>query len=359
MTNPLHGALKSWVWAAGLTGLAVAGSSTRTSAQSADFGGEELIVQTYGGTLANYFRDKFAAEFNERFNANVQIEEGLSTDTVAKLRASGGVPHVDAFMVTEPWAIVLQAEGLIEPLSVANVPMLGEIEPEARVEGDGYVEFSRTSMTIAYNTEVISPEDLPATWADLADPKYKGKLTLPVPGNAHAVMLIAKLANDATGSLENIDPAIEELDRIAPNVMTYWTSFDQAFNLLNSGQSALSVTSMDRTIDQVLKGAPVKTYYPEEGTTFVSNTLGIPKGTEHKDLAEAWINFLLTQDIQEQIASNLAFSPVRDDIEIDPKVAELLPRGDALENSLMPDWGYIAKVQASWIDRYTKEVTSQ
>ena len=255
--------------------------------------------------------------------------------------------------------MVLEAEGLVEPLSPENVPMLSEIEAEARVDGDSYVEFCRTSMTIAYNTEVMSPEDLPATWEDLADPKYEGKITLPVPGNAHAIMLIAKLTDQATGSLDDIDPAIEKLKEIAPNVMTYWTSFDQAFNLLNSGESWLSVNSTDRTIDQVLKGAPVNTYFPDEGTTFISNTVGIAKGSEHKKLAEAWINFLLTKDVQAHIASNLGFSPVRDDIEIDAKVAELLPSGEALENSLMPDWGFIGDAQAAWIDRYTKEVTSR
>lgn len=76
--------------------------ATPTFAQDMDFGGEELLVQTYGGTLAIYFRDVFVKEFNERYNANVEVEEGLSSDTVAKLRAARGVPHVDVFMVTDP-----------------------------------------------------------------------------------------------------------------------------------------------------------------------------------------------------------------------------------------------------------------
>lgn len=328
-------------------------------AQEVDFGGEELLVQTYGGTLATYFRDEFAAEFNEKYNANVIIEEGLSTDTVAKLRASGGVPHVDTFMVTMPWAIVLNAEGLTEPLSVENVPNLEAIDQTARVDGDGFVTYQRTSMTIAYNTDEVDPADLPATWNDLADPRYAGKITLPVPGNAHAVMLMAKLTDQATGALDDITPAITLLKTFSPNVQTYWTSFDQAFNLLNSGQSWLSINSTDRTIDQVLKGAPVATYFPEEGTTIMPNTVGIAKGTEHKALAEAWINFILETHVQEQIGNNLGFQPIRPDVELDPTVAALFPSGAALENSLIPDWGDIANKQADWIDVYTREVAGQ
>jgi putative spermidine/putrescine transport system substrate-binding protein len=345
---------------AGLLALITAGVSLSPlgafAQEPKDFGGEELLVQTYGGTLAIYFRDTFAAEFNETYNANVQIQEGLSTDTVAKLRADGGIPHVDTFMVTEPWAAVLEAEGLAEPLDPAEMPALAEIDASARQEGDAFVRFSRTGMTITYNTEVMKEEDLPATWADLADPKYQGKLTLPTPGNAHAVMLMAKLAFEETGSLDDITPAIATLKTIAPNVLTYWTSFDQAFNLLNSGESWLSVNSIDRTVDQVLKGAPVKTYFPDEGTTMLSNTVGVAKGTEHAELARAWINFLLEKEQQERITNNLGFQPVRSDISIAPEVAELLPQGAALENSLLPDWAEIANKQAAWIETYTKEV---
>jgi putative spermidine/putrescine transport system substrate-binding protein len=205
---------------------------------------------------------------------------------------------------------------------------------------------------------MLKPEDLPQSWADLADPKYEG-LTLPVPGNAHAVMLIAFLTNQATGELDDITPAIATLNDIAPNVVTYWTSFDQAFTMLNSGQSAISVNSTDRTIDQVLKGAPVSTYYPPEGTTMIPNTVGVAKGTERQELAEAWINFLLTPENQGRVASNLGFSPVRDDVEIDPRVAALLPDPGAMETLLIPDWGFISNQQADWIDRYTREVTSR
>jgi putative spermidine/putrescine transport system substrate-binding protein len=359
MNGMFTGKLKTLLTMTGAIGASVVLASAVYAQDVKDFDGEELIVQTYGGTLAIYFRDTFAKEFNEKFNADVQVEEGLSTDTVAKLRASGGVPHVDTFMVTEPWAVVLQAENLTEPLVAANMPSLAEIQEAARSEGNSYTVFSRTSMTMTYNTDLVEAEDLPKRWKDLADPKYKGLVTLPVPGNAHAVMLMAKLANLETGSLDSIDTAIADLKQIAPNVLTYWTSFDQAFNLLNSGQNTLSVNSMDRTIDQVKKGAPVRTYFPEEGTIFLGNTLGIAKGTEHRELAEAWINFILEKEQQVRVANDLGFVPVRSDIEIDPTVAALFPQGAALENSLYPNWGEIANKQADWIDRYTKEVAGQ
>lgn len=332
-------------------------SATVASAQTEmDFQGEELIAQTYGGTIATYFRDNFAREFNEKFNANVIIQEGLSVDTVAKLRTDNGVPHVDTFMVTDTWAVVLAAENLVRPLDLAGVPNLTEIEPHARTEGDNYVRWSSGALTIAYNTEHLSEDDLPQTWADLADPAYKGKLTLPPPGNAQAVLLMARLAFLDGGSIEDIDKSIALLKEMTPNVLTFWTSHDQDFSLLNSAESWITVDSMDRTIDQFNKGAPVRSYFPKEGSIFLSNTVGIANGTEHEELAQAWINFLLEKEQQARIANYVGYLPVRTDVEINPEVAALMPQGEALENSVFPDWGAIANVQARWIDRYTKEV---
>lgn len=359
MTRMIKSKLKTLLVATVAVGACIVIGPVAQAQEAKDFDGEELFVQTYGGTLATYFRDNFAAEFNEKFNADVQIQEGLSTDTVAKLRADGGVPHVDVFMVTEPWSIVLKAENLTEPLDVANMPALAQIEESARAEGNSYAIFSRTTVGITYNTNLLKAEDLPKRWKDLADPKYKDQLTLPVPGNAQAVMLMAKLIQLETGSLDDIDSAITVLKDIAPNVLTYWTSFDQGFNLLNSGQNSISVTSMDRTIDQVKKGAPVRTYFPDEGPIFLGNGIGVAKGSTHKELGEAWINFLLEKEQQERIANDLGFVPVLPGVEVAADVAALMPQGVALENALYPDWGVIANKQADWIDRYTREVTGK
>ncbi|MBX9451533.1 MAG: extracellular solute-binding protein [Mesorhizobium sp.] len=348
---------KPWVRAIVASGIvATLASGAANAQQDMDFSGEELLAQTYGGTIAAYFRENFAKEFNEKFNANVIIQDALSVDTVAKLRTDGGVPHVDTFMVTAPWAVILEAEGLVEPLDAENVPSLSEIEPHARPEGDSYVTWSSGGQAIVYNTKLLKKEDLPKKWSDLADPKYKGKLTLPPPSNAQSLILISRLATLDGGSVENIDSAIETLKTIAPNVLTFWTSHDQDFSLLNAGESWLTVDSQDRTIDQVNKGASVAAYYPDEGTAFMSNTIGVAKGTEHKELAEAWINFLLEKDQQTRIANYVGYLPVRSDAEIDPKVAAHMPQGTALENSVFPDWGVISNKQADWIERYTKEV---
>ena len=214
-------------------------------------------------------------------------------------------------------------------------------------------------MCIAYNTERLKAADLPKRWDDLADPKYKGRLILPAANNVHSIMLMLKLAMQHGGGINDVDPGVTGLKDISKNVSTYFTSYDQNFNLLNSGQAWIAVTSTDRSIDQVLKGAPIRTFYPEQGTVFISNSIGVSKGTKHKEMAEAFLDFILSKEVQNGIADKLGLMPVRHDVDITPAVKAQLPQGKALANSLMPDWSQITRNQAAWIERYTKEITSK
>ncbi|KAA9384110.1 extracellular solute-binding protein [Neorhizobium galegae] len=333
---------------------------TSASAQEAvkDFGGEELVVQTLTGTAGKFFRD-IAEPFEKKYNAKLEMFESLSSDTVAKMRANAGDQESDVWMVAETWATVLEKEKLLEPLSVKGVPALEQMLPTARAKNDAFMLMSLAAMNITYNKTKISPADLPKTWEDLADPKYKGRIILPAANSTFAVMLIEQLNRIGGGTMKNIDPAIAQLNKIAPNVMTYWTSFDQNFNLMNSGQAWIAVSSSDRTIDQALKGAPISAFYPESGTVLIGNAVGISQGTKRKELAEAYINYLLSKDVQKIMADRIGQIPTIKGVDVAPEVKALLPQGSAMTNSVSPNWSDIAANQAQWIDRYTKEIVSK
>lgn len=342
-------------------GITWAAAPTVASAQAGkpqDFNGRELVVQSFPGTVAAQFRE-VSKEFSRRFNAKVTVTEGLSVDAVAKLRAGKGNPEFDVFSVAETWGPVLEREGLLEPLAAANVPALNEISAHAKRKNNAWVNVVRTNMAIAYNTTKFKPADMPKRWADLADPKYKGRLLLPAANNVYAMLLMLKLADTAGGDTENINPGMQALTKIAPNVMTFFTSYDQNFNLLNSGQAWIAVTSADRVIDQITKGAPVGIHIPEDGTAFIPSAMGVSKGTKNKDIAEAYLNFLLSKEVQKSFVDKLGYLPARDDVELPPVVKPSMPVGDSLKRSLLPNWEVVTGKQPAWIERYTKEVAGR
>jgi putative spermidine/putrescine transport system substrate-binding protein len=326
--------------------------------QVKNFKGEELVVQTLTGTAGKFFRDT-AGAFEKKYNAKLVMFESLSSDTVAKMRANAGRQESDVWMVAESWASVLQGEKLLEPLTPAGVPNMQKLVPSGRGKGDAYVNMSTSAMNLTYNKNKLSQADLPRTWEDLANPKYKGCLLLPAANSSFSTTLIAKLNYIQGGNNDNIDKGIESLKKISPNVMTYWTSFDQLFNLINSGQACLAVGSSDRTIDQAQKGAPVGATYPEQGTIFLANAIGVSAGTPHKELAETYINYLLSEDVQKLTADRIGQIPYLQGIEMPENLKELLPSDTAMKNSPTPDWSVVMQKQPQWTDRYVKEVVSK
>ena len=67
----------------------------------------------------------------------------------------------------------LQRERLLAEVSSPAFPQL---MPGAVVPHRGWIADRLSVFTVAYNTGVVKPEDVPRSYADLADPKWKGKL---------------------------------------------------------------------------------------------------------------------------------------------------------------------------------------
>ena len=60
-------------------------------------------------------------------------------------------------------------------------------------------------------------------------------------------------------------------------------------------------------------GSPIATAYPEEGAPYITEPAGIFEASENKEAAEAYINFLLSEEAQE-IAVDQAYLPVRESV---------------------------------------------
>ena len=89
---------------------------------------------------------------------------------------------------------------------------------------------------------------------------------------------------------------------------------------------------------------------PAEGSFSGYNMLNIVKGCENKELAEAFIDFYLSHDVQLAEALDGVDAPVRPDVELTAEQAANFTYGeDMIANLKMPDWNVIAANQANWI----------
>ncbi|MGE5843854.1 MAG: extracellular solute-binding protein, partial [Syntrophaceae bacterium] len=112
---------------------------------------------------------------------DVQWFYGGSEKVIAKLVAEfdQGASMADLIMIADPaYYNTLKREGRLLQYKSPNAKFV----LPAWLDKDGYYSGVRINVIgIAYNKNLVAAKDLPKTWWDLADPKWRGKVGMPNP----------------------------------------------------------------------------------------------------------------------------------------------------------------------------------
>jgi putative spermidine/putrescine transport system substrate-binding protein len=322
-----------------------------------EFAGQELVVINYGGTFGQAWDKYVVKPFEQKYGVKVIEQEALTFDTLAKMRAQKNNPQIDVWMMADSGAVIAQKEGLTQPLDPKVVTNLDNLIDKARPAGDPYAEFLFTSTVLAYNKDKIKTP--PTSWQDLWNPAYKGKVMLPDINGCCGNLFLLEMARANGGSIDDVDPGFKKIETLKPNVLTFWTSHDQAASLLTSGQAWIGVWSSDRAGTQALQGAPVGLAFPKEGVTLLGNAIGVTKGSKNAKLAQTYINFALDAQQQKQFDEDAVLIPTNANVQLSANVQKLLPEGDLVKNAYTPDWNKVAQYMPEWTKRWEREVTSK
>jgi iron(III) transport system substrate-binding protein len=141
-------------------------------------GGDRLTI--YSGRQKELIRP-LLDDFSEETGIGIDVRYGDSADLALLIDEEGDRSPADVFLSQSPGAVgFLDAEGRLEKLPA---PVLDEVEPRFR-SGDGrWVGISGRVRVLVYNTETVSPADLPQSVFDLTDPGYGGDVGI-APTNA-------------------------------------------------------------------------------------------------------------------------------------------------------------------------------
>ena len=233
--------------------------------------------------------------FNELYpDINVTIIRAGSGDLVTRVKTEWPKPDGDVILLMGSENLD-QIYDMLEPYQSANHD---SIDPENRDQKSDVPRYYGTSMplqAIMYNTDLLSEEDAPKSWADLADPKYKGEIVLANPassGSAYAQLYMMY-------KLYGMDFVAE----VVKNT-TFVASSTAGPDSVARGEYAITVTGEFNIANKIAAGDPVKYVLPEEGTGRRIEGSAILKNCENLEEAQLFIDFL---------SSTPAFQIVRDE----------------------------------------------
>ena len=274
------------------------------------------------------FEEWYLAEYGKEVKVNYTTYAS-NEDMYAKLK-SGAVKY-DIVIPSDYMIELMIEEDMLEEIDFSNIPNYPYIDEKYRnlfydPDNKYSVPYTYGMVGIIYNTTMV--EGTPDSWGLMWDENYKGKiLNFNNPRDAFGTAMY-KLGIDVnTSDTADWDAAFEALKAQKPLVQSY--VMDEIFNKMKGASAAIAPYYAGDFLTMYDDNNDLAFYYPKEGTNVFIDAICIPKGTQHKDIAEAYINFMLSEDAAIANAEYIGYaSPntlVRDSAEYAEYMNEIHP----------------------------------
>jgi iron(III) transport system substrate-binding protein len=188
--------------------------------------------------------------------------------------------------------IVWKRDGLLAPFVPEDV---AKFYPPEHRDIDGQFASWRIFLSIiAYNTNLVKAEDAPKSFADLLDPKWKGKIVKAHPGYSGTIMT-------STYELQR-DIGWGWFEQLAKqNVMQVQSSADPP-KKLDLGERAIMADGNEYNILQMKEaGRPVEPVYASEGSPMIIGPNGIFKNSPNPNAAKLFQSYCFSSEAQQLI----------------------------------------------------------
>ncbi len=192
--------------------------------------------------------------------------------------------EVDAVHFGSPEMEALAREKVLQPV---NSPVYKLLQPGSVPPHKMWAATLLSVWVQAYNTTVIRREDLPKTYADLLDPKWKGKLGIEAK-NQDWFQTVVGIMGGGDKGLKFFS------DLVATNGITPRAGHTLLTNMVVSGEVPLALTVYNYMPEQAKKkGAPID-WFVLEPAVARSNAVGVALRAKHPNAALLFHEYMLT-----------------------------------------------------------------
>jgi putative spermidine/putrescine transport system substrate-binding protein len=314
---------------------------------------KEIVVGGPAGA-AKYFNGDLFPVLESKLGVKILYEGSNSLTNLQKMQADKAAPKMSVVIMDDPVMIPAATEGLITPMSTTAIPNLGKLVAGA-IHRDGlWANYQKPWAGIAYSTTKLPAA--PTSWTEMYDPKYAQKIIVPSLSNTEGFwnLLVASHLDSGKPYAEaqyDVDAGFRKLKSLKANLLNVYTNAPQAINLLEQGEAWMIGGQFSAyTLIRKAAGSPVDLAVPSDGAFAMPS--GIAKVTNGPvgDLADAFIDAMLGTEAQSILAAKAFVAPTN----------PAAPKPEGFPDSatlFAPDWAFVAKERAGWVERWTKEMS--
>jgi iron(III) transport system substrate-binding protein len=211
-------------------------------------------------------------------------------------------------------------------------PYLKDLMPAAIPAHKEWVGITLDVFSAAYNTAKVKKEELPKTYRDLLDPKWKGRLGIEAEDHGWFATLVETLGEPQGTKLMS--------DIVATNGMSVRKGHSLLTSLVASGEVQLGLSVYSWNPEQLkTKGAPIEGLLIEPVIAQFS-TVAMLKNAPHPNAAALFYDFILNEG--QQIFSDMRFVPTSKKV--------VSPIGDVAIKFIDP--AKALDMQEKWVKQY-------
>jgi len=273
-----------------------AGAQTLFSYSGADRMERIVAAGKKEGTLTIYttFAEKDQPTLVRPFEAKYGVKVNIwraGTDKVLQrtlVEASAKKYDVDLIHFGSPEMEALSREKILQAV---NSPVHKDLQPGSV---PAHREWAATLLSVwvqAYNTQLIKKGDLPRTYKDLLDPRWKGKLGIEAKNQDWFASVV-----DVMGGGEKGLKFFRDL--VAQNGISPRTGHTLLTNMVIAGEVPLALTLYNYMPEQAKKrGAPID-WFALEPAVARSNAIGVARRAPHPNAALLFYEYMLGEGQQ-------------------------------------------------------------
>jgi iron(III) transport system substrate-binding protein len=255
-------------------------------------GGEMSLYHVYPALT------QVAAAFTTKYGIKVKAWRAGSEGVLQRIgnEARGNRFEVDIVQNNAPENEAAHREKLLQEV---RSPFVADLVPQASPAHKEWVGITIDIFVAAYNTAKVKKEELPKTYQDLLDPKWKGRLGIEAEDQGWFATLSSTMGEEQTRKLFT--------DIIAANGMSVRKGHSLLATLVGSGEVPLGLTVYSWIPEQLKqKGAPIESLALQPVIAQFS-TIAMLKKAPHPYSALLFYDFLLSDG--QQLLANLSFVP--------------------------------------------------
>lgn len=274
---------------------AAATSAAAATATAAPVTGTISVYSALNESTNNQFFGAFKTAF-PGVTVNV-LPLAAAGELQTRIRTEKNSPKADIFIGgSSEFHDPLGKEGLLEAYQAPNGKDIDAKFKEATGLWTGWYTgiFGFISNTDRLTKELGGKK--PATWDDLLDPAWKGKLILPDPVKTGGGYIF--IATQIFRFNKDEAKAMDYMKKLHANVAQYVPTSPGALTLIDQGQFVGCPNWAHDILTEKGKGNPVELNVPSD-TGFEVGAVSIVKGTKNLAAAQALVNWSLTKEAGE------------------------------------------------------------